>query len=326
MEAAADLLSRRKRVLLTSHVPPDGDGLGAGLALVRAIRARGGEAVFATAGPFQANLEFLVGPDEIDRSESGPEGSFDLAVSLDSGSFDRLGPIGPLGRECPDFLVIDHHATNERFGSVNWVEETSPATGEMVFRLLRRMEVPLTPEIALPLYVALVTDTGRFSYSNTTPAAHRMAAELLATGIDTAAATDRIYRSRPLPFLRLESLAVGALELRAEGRLACVVATPEMLALSGADEGDVGDLVDIPISVAGVEVGALLRETAPGRTKVSLRSRRWFSVSDFAARYGGGGHHRAAGAVLDRPLTEAAEPFFAELEAAIRAAADGDDR
>lgn len=318
---AARLLRTAKRVLVTSHVPPDGDGLGAGLALVRAIRARGGEAVFASGGPIQANLEFLLADGDVDRGAAPPDGEFDLAVALDSGSFARLGPIAEKARSCPDFLVIDHHVTNERYGTVNWIDGAAPATGEMVYRLLPEMGAPLTADLALPLYVALVTDTGRLSYSNTTPDAHRMAADLLATGIDHTRATEEIYRSFPLSYLKLEALAIDALEVRAGGLLAVVVATPGMVERTGADPKDVGDLVDIPISVAGAEVGLLLREHGEGRTKVSLRSRRWFSVSDFASGYGGGGHHRAAGATVDEPLADAAPKLVAALEAAVTAAA-----
>jgi phosphoesterase RecJ-like protein len=220
--------------------------------------------------------------------------------------------------------VIDHHGTNERYGTANWVEGDAPATGEMVHRLFREMGVALTADLALPLYTALVTDTGRLSYSNTTPRAHRMAAELLETGMDHTVATEELYRSQPLSFLRLTGLAIEALEVRCRGRLASVVATPGMVERSGADEKDVGDLVDIPISVAGVEVGALLREKSPGVTKLSLRSRRWFSVSAFARRYGGGGHDRAAGAVLDRPLEEAAETVLADLEAELLPGPEGE--
>ncbi len=295
-----------RSVVLTSHVPPDGDGLGSALALVRVLRSRGVQAVFAAGGEVQANLRFLYRDDEVDLTPAGPRGEFDLAVSLDAATFARLGPIGDTCRKAGRFLNIDHHLKNECFADENWVED-APATGEMVFRLLEAMEVTLGPETALPLLVALVTDTGRFSYSNTTPAAHRMAARLLEAGADPVMATDPIYRARPAAFLRLSGLALEAMRIEANGLIAHVTITPEMVRRSGADPLDVGDLVDLPMSVAGVEVGLLLRETPDGQgAKLSIRSRHWFPVNEFAARFGGGGHPRASGATIPASIDKAA--------------------
>jgi phosphoesterase RecJ-like protein len=269
------------------------------------LRARGAEAIFAAGGPIQSNLRGFVREGEIDLSPDGPNGDFDLALSLDAATFDRLGPIGQACRRAETFANIDHHVKNELFADLNWVED-APATGEMVFRLLGDLGVELTEDLALPLLVALVTDTGRFSYSNTTPAAHRMAAELLQAGADPVAVTEPIYRSQSASFLRLSGLALEAMKVEADGRLARVTVTPEMITDSGADPLDVGDLVDLNMSVKGVEVGLLLRPGLDGKgTKLSIRSRLWFPVNEFAARFGGGGHPRASGATIDLPVEEA---------------------
>jgi bifunctional oligoribonuclease and PAP phosphatase NrnA len=311
-----EALSGARRVLLASHVPPDGDGLGSALAIIRALAPRGTEAVFAAGGEIQANLRFLFTGEEVDRTVEGPEGDFDLALSLDSATFARLGAIGKKCRRAGRFLNIDHHVGNEEFADLNWVDGASPATGEMVFRLLKAMEVPLTAEIATPLHVALVTDTGRFCYSNTTPAAHRMAADLLAAGADPVTCTDRIYRSLPESVLRLTGLTLKAMEVGADGLLAHVTVTPEMIAASGADPLSVGDMVDLPISLEGVEVAVLFRESLDGRgTKLSFRSRLWFPVNEFAARFGGGGHVRASGASLPEGLSEARDRVLPLLQA-----------
>lgn len=325
MQEVRRRLAAAKRVLVASHVPPDGDGMGAGIAIVRTVRARGGHAVFAAGGPYQENLSFLVGDGEVDVSPAGPEGAFDLAIALDSGSFARLGALGPRCRACPDFVSIDHHATNENYAALNWVEPAAPATGEMVYRLLKEPGRPLPPEVGLPLYVALVTDTGRFGFSNTGPGAHLMAADLLAAGVEPARVTDEIYRTRPLGFLKLTALAIDAVKIRAGGLLAVITMPPEMIERSGVDPKDAGDVIDVPIGIAGVEVGAIFRETAPGAVKASLRSRRWFSVADFAARYGGGGHHRAAGATVAGTLAEVSARMIGDLETAVaeQAAARG---
>jgi len=308
-----DALSSARRVLFVSHVPPDGDGLGSALALVRTLRSRGAEAVFAAGGEIQANLRFLYDAGEVDLTPEGPAGDFDLAVSLDSATFARLSGLGEKCRRAGRFLNIDHHVKNEAFAEVNWVED-SPATGEMVYRLLLAMDVTLDPGTALPLLVALVTDTGRFSFSNTTAAAHRMAAALLEAGADPVAATDPIYRGRPASFLKLTGLALEAMEISEDGLLGHLSVTPDMVSRSGADPLDVGDLVDLPMSVAGVEVGVLFRESLDGKgTKLSIRSRLWFPVNEFAARFGGGGHVRAAGASIPEPMEQARERVLPAL-------------
>jgi len=296
-----DALSSARRVLFVSHVPPDGDGLGSALALVRTLRSRGAEAVFAAGGEIQANLRFLYDAGEVDLTPEGPAGDFDLAVSLDSATFARLSGLGEKCRRAGRFLNIDHHVKNEAFAEVNWVED-SPATGEMVYRLLLAMDVTLDPGTALPLLVALVTDTGRFSFSNTTAAAHRMAAALLED------------RGRPASFLKLTGLALEAMEISEDGLLGHLSVTPDMVSRSGADPLDVGDLVDLPMSVAGVEVGVLFRESLDGKgTKLSIRSRLWFPVNEFAARFGGGGHVRAAGASIPEPMEQARERVLPAL-------------
>jgi len=316
-----ETLHSAKRVLLASHVPPDGDGLGAGLALLRRLRASGTEAIFAAGGPVQECLRFLYDADEVDETPEGPAGDFDVVVALDSGALHRLGGLVAKTAGARALLNIDHHATNDLYGTLNLVDPAAPATGEIVYRLFKDWGVEITEDVAMPLYVALMTDTGRFAYSNTTPAAHRMAADLIAAGVRPDRATDHVYRSVPPGYLRLTGLAIGAIEILAGGRVAHLTVTEEMVALAGADPLDVGDLVDLIMSMAGVEVGVLLREASPGPgTKLSLRSRRWFSVNEFAARYGGGGHARAAGAVLPEPLDAARERLLGDLLPAFEAA------
>ncbi|MHC4473012.1 MAG: DHH family phosphoesterase [Planctomycetota bacterium] len=322
LDDAVAILKAARRALVVSHVPPDGDGLGSGICIVRMLRSLGAEAIFAAGGPVQDCLGFLAGPDEIDTTSDGPPGPFDVSIALDSGNLERLRKLGPCCRRASHFLNLDHHATNTRYGTLNWIDPDAAATGELVFRLITPLGLELTEELALPLYVALVTDTGRFSYSNATPDTHRIAAELLAAGVNPVDATDRLYRSLPLPLLKLQALGVRALEIDAGGLAAHLTVTREMVRESGADPKDVGDLVDIPISVAGVEVGVLFRDAPDGHgTKVSLRSRRWFRVNEFAGRWGGGGHPRAAGALIESPLNEARTVV---LEALFEALADGE--
>jgi len=324
----ATALENAGSALFSSHVPPDGDGLGTGIALVRWFRATGRRAIFAAGGGVQGCLRFVYEKDEIDLSPNGPDGDFDVHVALDAATRARLAGIEPRFAAASLVVNVDHHATNEAFGDVDWVDPLASSTGEMIYRLFRERDVPLPREIAEPLYVAVLTDTGRFSYSNTTPAVHEMAATLLAAGVRPERATGEIYRSVAPSWLRLTGLAMDGMTILAGGRLACVSATAGMIARAGADPLDVGDLVDIPISVEGVEVGVLFRPAGENRTKVSLRSRAVFPVNEFAARFGGGGHPRAAGLTIARPLEEAREAILAALSEALTEAMadDGEDR
>jgi phosphoesterase RecJ-like protein len=322
----ARALAGAHRILIVSHVPPDGDGLGTGLSLVRALRRLGREAVFASGGDLPPNLRSFVRPGEVDASRDGPPGPFDLALAVDSADEARLGALAGAFRAADLGVNLDHHETNTRFGALVWVDPSSPAVGEMAMRVLAELGVPLDADLALPLLLAVVTDTGRFGYGNTTPSVLRAAADLVEAGADPQMITDAVYRCAPAGYYRLLGMALADLRIEAGGLVAHATITPEMLAASGADPLSAGDLVDFPIAVEGVEVGVLFRSASGGAaTKLSLRSRRTFPVHAFAARFGGGGHPRAAGATLDLPLPEAREKVLAallpEVEAAVKEAA-----
>ncbi|MCU0724636.1 MAG: DHH family phosphoesterase [Planctomycetes bacterium] len=312
--AVARALEGARRVVIVSHVPPDGDGLGAGLALARALGRLGREAVFAAGGSLPPTLRSFARPGEVDTSPGGPPGPFDLALALDCADEARLGALATTCRAVPLVVNLDHHETNTRFGHLSWIDPASPAVGEMAMRVLAELGTPLDADLALPLLLALVTDTGRFGYGNTTPATLRAAADLLDAGADPQAVTDAVYRSASAAWYRLLGLALAGLELAAGGLVSHVTVTPAMIEESGADPLCASDVVDYPISVEGVEVGVLFRPASDGKaTKVSLRSRRIFPVHAFAARFGGGGHPRAAGATVDLPLAAAREMVLATL-------------
>jgi len=289
-------LRSAESVLIATHSPMDGDGLGCGLALQRGLRAAGKRCLFVTEGALPRAYGFLDGYDSILRLGPGPLPVFDLLLGLDAGDPHRLGrayeerPKGSL------VCNIDHHVSNGRYGDIAWVVPEAAATGELAFALLSALGLPVDAPMAQALLVSLVTDTGRFCYSNTGPATFETGAALLRLGADPDAVHRHLYASVPLGILRLHARATEQIRLPAGGSVALLVVPWGYGADLGAEEEDVKDLVDLVISIRGVLVGALVRGLPGGGSKVSLRSKSDDAdVAALAGRFRGGGHVRAAG-------------------------------
>jgi phosphoesterase RecJ-like protein len=303
MSAVLELLRTSDGFVLTGHAPLDGDGLGSALGLCRSLRLAGKSALVVSHEAVPSNLRWLPGADEVLAWTPGAYGTTPalagarVLLCFDSGDVARLG--GPFDERPPSTVVVnvDHHVTNTSYGHVNWVEPDAPSVGAMVFSLVKAGGLPVDADVALPLYLSLVEDTGRFSYSNTSPAALRAGAEMVEAGAEPERITNHLYRNEPLSAMRLRARCVDRLEVAAGGRLATTYVTwadLDELGLRGGDEGR--DMVEVAVGLEGVEVGVLLRQLAPGQgTKVSLRSKSDFDVAAVAAARGGGGHRKAAG-------------------------------
>ncbi|MCG3133494.1 MAG: Bifunctional oligoribonuclease and PAP phosphatase NrnA [Planctomycetes bacterium] len=305
-------LGAARRIVCAGHLPLDGDGLGSALALAACLRDAGRDAVCLLGAEPPRNLRFLPGLDRALRMSDPLPFAPDLFVALDGSDLARFGPMADVARRAGRVAVIDHHVTNARFGDANFVSPAWAATGMMTDAVIRDLRLPFGRDAALCLYVALVTDTGRFSYSNTSPAAHEAAARYLALGVRPERVLRHVWRSQQPGRLALWSEGARRTRLAADGRLGWTVLTREMCERAGVDAEDVHDLVEIPMSLEGVEVAVLFRETTDG-LHVSLRSDSDFDVAAFASARGGGGHRRAAGFSLSVPIGEAEERIPAEL-------------
>ena len=296
------LLSGASSVALACHVGPDGDALGSMLGLGNALRARGTQVVASWGGePFEVpsayaflpGLDLLVPPSEFPTS---PE----LFVTLDTGSTDRLGTLADRVATAGCCVVVDHHASNTRFGGLNLVDVSAAATAVLVADLLERMQVPLTQEVAAPLYTGLVTDTGSFKYLATTPSVHELAARLLATGIRHDLITRAIYDNAPFGYVQLLGRACANAELVPDavgglGLVSCVVAA-EDLARSGLGLADVEGVIDVLRVAQEAEIAVVLKgDPLEGGFKVSTRSKGAVDVGAVCTSLGGGGHRFAAG-------------------------------
>jgi phosphoesterase RecJ-like protein len=306
-----------ERFLLVTHEHPDGDALGSLIAMQALLSALGKDSVMVIAAadfPLPAEYRFL----SLDGLATAPPADLDrrTVMFLDCGNLDR-NPLAAL-HGAQTLVNIDHHHDNTRFGTLNYVVEDASCTAEIVWDLLHGAGVELTTEIAQALYVGLITDTGRFSYENTTVRAHQMAGELIAAGVDVAAMYRRIYEEIPAAKLALLCRALGSLRLFSDGRLAVASLSAEDFAQTDAEDSNSEGIIDHLRALSGVKVAMLIRELqVPGggtAQKVSLRATdNDVDVSVMARMHGGGGHRRAAGFTSALPTPELIDAIRAQV-------------
>jgi bifunctional oligoribonuclease and PAP phosphatase NrnA len=306
------------RFLLTTHENPDGDALGSLLAMHRILEALGKDSVmFLAAKEFPLPVEYRFLPLEEVFHEPPADIADRVAIFLDCGNIDRI-PVDFLRSGENKVINIDHHHDNTRFGTVNLVDVDASCTAEIVYDLAALLGVEPTPEIANALYVALVTDTGKFMYENTDARSHRMAAGLIEAGVEVNDVYRRLYEHAPIEKLRLLALALEKIQLREDGRLAVTYISAEDYASTGASEALTEGIIDHLRTIDGAVVAAVVRDLGEsGRfaRKVSMRSTDGrVDVSAIARATGGGGHRRAAGFSTDLSYDEVVAFLAAEIE------------
>ena len=305
----AALLESGMKVALTTHVNADGDGAGAEVALWHLLMARGVRAAIANPTPFPARYDFLLrGMEHANKTGEAVKHvrRADAIVVLDIADLDRLGQLGDVVRAAGVPVVcVDHHTTN---GSLppgpRLVDAAACATGELVFDLARANRWPLSPEIARALYVAILTDTGGFRFSNTSPRTLRVAAELLSEGLHAEEIYREVYATASEGRIRLMAEVLETLVVEREIGLAWVTVPPGALERYGVDSEELEGVVEFPRSIRGVRLALLFRQLASGRIKVSFRSIGDVDVARLGGVFGGGGHVKAAGASLVGTLAE----------------------
>ncbi len=318
-----ELIDRSRRPLITAHIRLDGDALGAELAFYHALKAMRKEPCIINDSSTPRVYKFMVkdvdarhwSADTMASLSSGGEWfGFDLAIVLDTPSAERVGGVYKILSTGIPIVNIDHHMCNKNFGTVNLVETRKCSTGEIVFDFFRRVGIEITPKIAEALYVAIVTDTGRFMHRNTTSDTLRAAAYLIDHGADPTDIGQHLYKTNTYGQLQLISMAVDTLSFHSNKRIACIWLTREMMRKAHTPPIDTQDFADIPSSIEGVEVGVLLRELGEkNMVKVSLRSRDGVDVNKIANDFGGGGHRRAAGCELEGTLQEVQDRVVAAI-------------
>jgi phosphoesterase RecJ-like protein len=321
--AVGEALDAHRRFLVTTHLNPDGDGLGAELGLWAYLRSRGKDVRIVNPDPLSARYEFLAreGTYEPYDPESHEEfiEACEMVIVLDISRWDRLGVLGErLRRRKALTVCIDHHPFEANgMADLYGVDLTAAATGQLVYEMIRARGHAVDRKMALGFYISILTDTGSFRFSNSDSRAHRVAAELLQHDLDPSDIYEEVYGNSSLPRLRLLGASLAGLRVEAEGRLVVLVIPKESLRTTGAVPADTEGFVDIARTAQGCEGVALFLEREDGQVKLSLRSRGRLDVNRVASRFGGGGHVLASGATLEGPLDRAVEEVLGALRAGL---------
>ena len=308
----ADWLKGFDDIAVFGHRAPDGDACGSCVAVVLALRALGKRALACLPEGMPEFLRFLPGQDCVVSDGNLPFAPR-CALAVDVSAPDMLGSNRALFENCPQRAVLDHHESNPHFGMLNHVEPGRAAAGEIALLLIEELGVPLSKDMAACLFAAISSDSGNFNYSNTTAETFETAAACVRAGADVDGITGRIYRTRTEARTRLLGLALAGLER--DGKLAWTCVTNEMFRRAGALRCDTERIVNYLIEIEGVEIAALaIEQEDGGSAKFSLRSVAPYNVArDVALPLGGGGHERAAGITIQRPLREALDMVLARV-------------
>lgn len=299
---------------VAAHINPDGDAVGSVLGVAEVLSAAGKNVEVIPQKNVSAKYGFLSGWDRFLRPWE-PGEPVDLLVCLDAGEFNRLPEIArKLFNDGTAAVNVDHHVSNDGFGTASWVDPTAPSTSYMVYTLFKEGGYEITPTAAEALYVGLLTDTGGFSYANATADAFATAAELVEMGVKPFDVGKNLYGGSELSHYHLSGAILGTISRAGVGDIVYMYATREMLETTGADPADTEGIVDVTKRVAGVRLGVFFRETEDGDVRVSFRSGDSINVRVLAEALGGGGHNEAAGCKINGPLDGAMRSVLALCE------------
>jgi phosphoesterase RecJ-like protein len=313
LQQIVDAVRARRRFVISSHARPDGDSIGSQLAMAYALREMGREVAIVNADPAPPPLMAFPGVPDI-RIAPGAEGEFDAAIIMECGDLQRTGVTG-LERF---FVVnIDHHPGNTSYGQINWFDPGAAACGEMVFDLVRALDVPLTRTIATHIYLAILTDTGSFHYSSISPRTFDICRECLEAGVDPVLVARNVYDSNNMGRLKLFGAVLGAMQIDQTGRIAIVYVDHEMARAAGGTYEDTEGLINLPLTVKEIEAVVFFKQEKGDRYRVSLRSKGNVDIGVIAKEYGGGGHKNAAGCAVSGPIEELQKALVGKIEGAI---------
>lgn len=308
-----------RKVALSTHMNADGDGCGSETALARMLMQRGMDVRIVNPTPWPELFDYLLGDDVKDMTAKGAAAlkGIDLLIVLDISDVKRLGALTETVRKLNvPKLVIDHHiASDDPAGDIILTDVTACATGELVYDLGCTLGFDITPAIARSLYAAILTDTGSFRFSNTSPRCHAMAADLLSSGVDPEESYVRIYASAPAGRVRLLGEVLDTLGIDEKAGLSWLSMQAGALERHGVRQEDLDGIVEHARSIAGTRMALFFRDLGYGKVKISFRSTGAVDVNAFARRFGGGGHAKAAGALVAGSLDEVRDRVIAEARA-----------
>ena len=304
-EETWQLLRKARKLIIVSHIGPDGDTLGSALALAEGLKQTGKKVTVMVDDKIGSNLKFIPGINSFVRPKKGERYDADLLVVVDSSSLDRIGIV----EECvkAPILNIDHHISNTRYADYLLLDAGASSVGQMIYSLLKVMQVQMTISMAICIYVAIVTDCGYFKYSNTTPACMRVAADLVEFGVEPNVISDFVeMKSRDV--MEMLPKVLATMEFWVDNKIATIEIPYALYDENVSTES----FISYPRYIEGVEVAIMFKEVEPEVTRISMRSR-WLDVSQVALAFGGGGHVKASGCTIKKPLAQAKKLLLEEI-------------
>ncbi|AIQ13299.1 DHH family phosphoesterase [Paenibacillus durus] len=300
--------------LVVSHIQPDGDAVSSTLAVGWLLSCLGKKYTMLNEGPIPTRMKYLWKAEQIaDMSVNPPERTFSNVICVDCADFQRVGQTQRYFEPNASIVNIDHHPTNNGYGTIQLIRPDAAATAEILFDLLKEFNITWDADIATAIYTGLLTDTGGFRYSNTSPKVMEASSELLSFGVNGPELAETLLEEMTLPQVKVLSKALNRLQLSPKGDIAWVYVTPQDMIDCGAANEDLEGIVNYPRNIQGVEVGMLFKVINDQSVKVSLRSAGKVDVAALAQVFGGGGHTRAAGARVDMPLEQAISLVLKEV-------------
>lgn len=313
LSQVVELIENKSDFAITTHIKPDGDGLGSSLGLCWLLRSLGKRAEVIVHGDIPAAYGDLPGADEI-KDVREINGKYDAVFVIECSDLDRPGI---KGLENVLTVNIDHHATSEHFGTINWIDSTASAVGEMIYNLCKAIGGRITKEIAECVYMALVTDTGSFNYPNTSDRTLKVASELIKAGAEPTKTGNSVYYNYPWSRIELMRQVLATVRRDDSGRIAMMRQTMEMERQAGTVDGDNSGFVNIPLAAKDIVAVVYMREVGANEYRVSLRSKGCINVARVAETFGGGGHKNASGLGISGDWDEKEREIVAAVSAEI---------
>jgi len=318
-EAVKAVIEKGDRFLLTTHVNPDGDGIGSEIALYHYLKSLGKEPYIINCSALPINFNYLVSDNEIEYFDEDKSTEifkeFDAAFVLDIGNYDRLKEVGQLIKynNIPS-ICIDHHPKEDDKFDHYYLDTSASATGELIFDLLKGFGADITLPMANAIYSAIMSDTGSFRFNNTNEKAHKIAAEMIGIGVDPESIWASVYGEVPPERISLQAEAMSRIQYELDGKFAWCAVSRQMLGRAKAKPKEMEGFTDYLRNIKGVKASVVLIEISDDITKLSFRSKGDFDSNEFARRMGGGGHKYASGARVEKGYKEIIPKMLKEAE------------
>jgi len=309
-----DILKNKESFMLTTHMNPEGDAIGSTLALAFALTSIGKKVTVNTTDPVPRILKFLPSSNIVQQVKT-VDRRFDAVIVLDCGDLERVGFLKKDNIPADILINIDHHKTNLGFGTMNLVEE-AVASADIVYTIIKKIGIPVTPEIAICIYTAIMTETGSFRYANTDDHTLRIAGEMVSLGANPSEIADHVYNRNSIGRINLMGRVLSTLKFSGDGKIAWITVLEEMFKETGTTKEDTEDFINYPRSVEGVEVAILFRQSN-NDWKLSFRSNGRVDVALVSLEFGGGGHSMAAGCFLKGSFEEVREKVLGKVAEAV---------